>query len=243
MRNPSSCREMRTTAEADGASGAQSMLSARFQVDHCSNLSFRPSARVKLLGGTRQGQHPKLQAVLDVKSADAGLARARVTLPKVERLDRARLANVCGEALFTQRGCPKRSIVGNAVAWSPLIGRPLKGHVYLRSSGRGRPVLALSLDGEVFIEATAEIQVRKDHRIQLIFKNLPDIPLDGVKIVLQGGNKGLLTNHWDLCIRPVDVGLRFTSHNGSVKSQRIDSAGRCSGGARLPREHQHGTRR
>jgi len=243
LRNPSSCNEKRTTAEVDSFNSAQSMLSIRFQVGDCASLSFRPMARVKLLGGTRQGQHPKLQAVLDVDENDATLARARVILPEAESLNYDRLANVCRDTLFTQRSCPKRSIVGNAVAWSPLIERPLKGQVYLRSSGRGRPVLVLSLDGEVFIEATAELRLRRDHRTELVFTNLPDLPLEGVEMTLRGGKGGLLTNSRNLCVRPVHFGLRFTSHSGRIGSQRAYDARKCSGGRRVPRQHQHGTSR
>lgn len=230
IRNPSSCNEKRTIAEVDSADGAQSMLSTRFQVGDCTALGFRPRAQVKLLGGTRQDQHPKLQAVLDVDENDATLARARVILPKAESLSHDRLANVCADTLLAQRSCPKWSVVGSAVAWSPFVGRPFEGRIYLTSAGRGRPGLALSLEGEVLVEATAELRVRRDHRTELVFTNLPDLPLERIKMTLQGGKRGLLTNSRDLCIRPIHFGLRFTSHSGRIASRRAYDAGKCSGG-------------
>jgi hypothetical protein len=236
IRNPSNCSELKATADVKGANGGQSRLSARFQVDGCGSLRFRPRIQVKLLGGTSEGQHPKLKAVFNAERNDATLARTRITLPKTERLNFDRLAARCSESLFAQGRCPRRSAVGHATAWSPLFDRPFNGRVYLKSSGHGRPVLALSFEGEVFGEAVAELRVRRDRRVQLAFANLPDIPLDGVKLVLQGGKEGLLTNSRSLCSRPNPFGIRFTSHDGRLRSQRTYGVSKCSGGKQLRRK-------
>jgi hypothetical protein len=243
IRSPSSCNEMRATADIEGVNGAQATLANRFQLGDCARLGFQPRLQVGLTGGTKRGQHPQLKAVLNTKQNETAIARARLTFPRVELLDQGRLTDVCTKVLFAQSSCPRRSEVGYATVWSPFLGQPLKGPVSLRSSGNGLPDLVLSLEGPVFIEVIGKIRLTSDHRIQITFTNLPDIPLEGLTMTIHGGRGGLLINSRDLCIRAVHLGVRFTAHNGKVKSQRPSGANECTLRTRSSLRLPHGKSR
>ncbi|MDQ2630314.1 MAG: hypothetical protein M3Y75_04980, partial [Actinomycetota bacterium] len=110
-----------------------------FQAQGCRKLKFRPKLNVRLFGKTQRSKHPKLRAVLKARGKDANIRRAVVALPRALFLDQASLGTVCTRVQFAEDKCPKRSVYGRAKAFTPLLGKPLKGKVYLRSSNNTLP--------------------------------------------------------------------------------------------------------
>ena len=227
IHTPSGCGEKRATAEVEGADGGRSVLAHRFQVGECKRLPFRPSLRLGLTKGRRLGMHPKLRALLMLGKGDAAVARARITLPRAQLLNRSALTNACTETSFTERSCPRRSLIGRATVRSPFFGEALRGLLYLRSSGEEMPDLVLDLAGPVPIEVVGELALTPDRRIQITFTNLPDLPLERLAVSMRGGGTGFLTNGEDLCGRTVRLGVRLTAHNGRVESRRLSAVRRC----------------
>jgi hypothetical protein len=62
-------------------------------------------------------------------------------------------------------------------------------------------------------------------------------------MTIHGGRGGLLINSRDLCIRAVHLGVRFTAHNGKVKSQRPSGANECTLRTRSSLRLPHGKSR
>jgi hypothetical protein len=77
-------------------------------------------------------------------------------LPKSEFIANAHIGNTCTRVQFnTGAGqgadCPANSLLGKAIAYSPLIEKPLEGRVYLRSNGGKRelPDIVAALKGQI----------------------------------------------------------------------------------------------
>lgn len=224
VRNPTNCDEMKVTTEIEGANGAQAAPVNRFHVGGCAPLNFRPKIHVELKGGMRRGQHPQLRAALNSEQDQTAMSKARITLPSAEIVNPDRLADACSKGLSTQHRCPKNSLVGRATVRSPFLAQPLKGPVYLRSSGLGLPDVVISLGGEVSLELLGELDLTTDHRVQVTFSGIPDISLDSFVINM----RGLLTNDQDLCLSPLRFAVRLTAQSGMTRSQRLPGGNYCA---------------
>lgn len=184
-----------------------------FQATGCRKLKFRPKLNVRLFGKTARAKHPKLRAVLKARWKDANIRKASVALPHALFLDQASLAKVCTRVQFAAGNCPKRSIYGHARAFTPLLGKPLKGPVYLRSSNNTLPDLVAHLKGQVTIDLVGRIDSFRGG-IRTTFGHVPDVPVKKFVMTLPGGRKGLLVNSTNLCAKPVKAIIRIKAQSG-----------------------------
>ncbi|HEX7278164.1 MAG TPA: hypothetical protein VF255_00945 [Solirubrobacterales bacterium] len=184
-----------------------------FKATGCRKLEFRPKLNVRLFGATVRNKHPKVRAVLKARGKDANIRRASVALPRALFLDQASLATVCTRVQFAADKCPKRSIYGKARAFTPLLGKPLEGPVYLRSSDNTLPDLVAHLEGQVTVDLVGRIDSFRGG-IRTTFGRVPDVPVSKFVMILPGGKKGLLVNSTNLCAKPVKAIIRLRGQNG-----------------------------
>jgi hypothetical protein len=195
--------------------GAYSTFAVKqpFKATGCRKLKFRPKLKVRLFGATVRNKHPKLRAVLKARGKDANIRRASVALPHALFLDQASLATVCTRVQFAAEKCPKRSIYGRARAFTPLLGKPLEGPVYLRSSDNPLPDMVAHLEGQVTVDLVGRIDSFRGG-IRTTFGRVPDVPVNKFVVTLPGGKKGLLVNSTNLCANPVKAIIRLRGQNG-----------------------------
>lgn len=218
--NPTSCAPLAVGATARSAGGGLFAPSERFQVGSCTRLGFKPGLDLRLAGPTRRGGHPALRATLTMPKADANIARAEVALPHSEFLDQAHIGTVCTRVQFAARSCPPRSVYGQAMARTPLLDRPLRGPVYLRSSSHRLPDLVADLHGQIDIVLDGRIDSVRGG-IRTTFAAVPDAPVSKFVLTMSGGSKGLLENSTDLC-----GGLRRARVSFRAQSGRVETLGR-----------------
>jgi hypothetical protein len=194
----------------------------------CRKLKFRPKLNVRLFGKTQRAKHPKLRAVLKARGQDANIRKASVALPHALFLDQASLATVCTRVQFAADNCPKRSIYGKARAFTPLLGKPLEGPVYLRSSNNTLPDMVAHLEGQVDIDLVGRIDSFKGG-IRTTFGRVPDVPVTKFVMTLPGGKKGLLVNSTNLCAKPVRAIIRLKAQNGKKLNKKPKLRTPCKG--------------
>ena len=188
-------------------------VSAPFKATGCKKLKFHPRLNLRLFGATHRAQHPRLRAVLKARPGDANIAVASVALPHALFLNQASLAKICTRPQFAAHECPTKSVYGHAKAFSPLIGKPLEGPVYLRSSDNPLPDLVARLKGQVEIVLDGKIDSFKGG-IRTTFQHVPDLPVSKFVMTLPGGKRGLLSASTNLCAKPVKGIIRFKGQNG-----------------------------
>lgn len=193
-------------------------VSSPAQGDGCKALKFKPKMHLRLFGQTHRAQHPKLKATLTTKKGQANTALASVALPHAIFLDQSSLGTVCTRPQFAAEQCPKRSVYGHALAYSPLLAKPLKGPVVLRSSNNTLPDMVAHLKGQVDIDLDGRIDSFKGG-IRTTFARIPDLPVSKFVLVLPGGKHGLLQASTNLCAKPVKGIIRLVGQN-SRKSHR-----------------------
>jgi hypothetical protein len=225
--NPTGCLPSGTLAEIWGggsdpfsaADDAPVSLLAPFQGASCASLAFKPRLNLRLKGGTKRGQHPKLRGTFMPRPGNANLAGLVLRLPHSAFLEQAHIRTICTRVRYAANTCPKGAIYGRAVAYTPLLDEPLKGPVYLRSSSNPLPDLVASLRGLVDIEVVGRIDSVKGG-IRATFSELPDAPVSKVVIEMQGGKKGLIVNSRSLCAHKSVANARLTGQNGRMQRSK-----------------------
>jgi hypothetical protein len=234
--NGTNCRKEATAGviNGGGANPLDPSAYSAFKVSEpakgtgCRKLKFRPKLNVRLFGKTQRAKHPKLRAVLKARGKDANIRKASVALPHALFLDQASLATVCTRVQFAEEKCPKRSVYGKARAFTPLLGKPLEGPVYLRSSNNTLPDMVAHLEGQVDIDLVGRIDSFKGG-IRTTFGRVPDVPVSKFVVTLPGGKKGLLVNSTNLCAKPVKAIIRMKAQNGKKLNRKPKLRTPCKG--------------
>jgi hypothetical protein len=217
--NPTDCRELAVSADVTSARGTVAHPQARFQVDGCKGLKFKPTLSLKLRGGTRRAAYPALTAVLKARKGDANIAFTSVALPHSEFLAQEHIGTICTRVQFAADNCPRGSVYGKAKAFTPLLGKPLSGAVYLRSSDNPLPDLVAKLGGELEIDLDGRID-SKHGGIRATFESVPDAPVSKFVLQMKGGKKGLLTNSTDICLGKHRATVQMRAQNGRQLGMR-----------------------
>ena len=249
--NPTNCEALSTTGALRGG-GADPLnpaafsafpVSAPFKAHGCEKLGFKPKLFLRLFGAMRRAKNPKLRAVYIPSrplKGDANTARAAVTLPRSLFLDQGSISKVCTRPQYEARDCPKNSRYGHARAFTPLLDKPLKGPVYLRSSDNDLPDLVASLRGQVDVDLVGRIDSVAG-RIRNTFDATPDVPVSKFVLTIRGGKKGLLTNSRNQCpkklrgkkrAKPLRAIARIKGQNGKKANQRPKLRRPCDKGKR-----------
>lgn len=218
--NPTDCRPTAIVAAVKGARGATARPRDRFQVGRCKRLRFGPKLSLRLRGGTERSDYPALTATLETKKHEANIDHVSVALPPSEFLAQEHLRTICTRVRFAAHKCPKRSIYGYAEARTPLLSKPLKGPVYLRSSDHLLPDLVAALRGQIEIDLVGRIGSAKNGGMRTTFAQVPDAPVSTFVLHMKGGARGLLVNSVDICRRGGRAKVQISAQNGRRMSSR-----------------------
>jgi hypothetical protein len=219
IRNPTSCEPTAITGIAATGLGRSAPVSEPFQVGGCSSLAFKPRLALSVLAGAGRGGHPALRAVLRGGSHEAAIADATIDAPAGELLDLRHLGAMCARGLPPER-CPAASRLGRARVWSPLLGEPLVGSIYLRAPGGRLPGLLVDLRGGGLHFMLGGRVTAVPGRLRIRLSDLPDLPLTKAVFTLAGGRRGLLVNSEALCGRQHRARASLQGHNGALRSLR-----------------------
>jgi len=223
MRNPTSCGEKTTTADAvsydeTAASGSDSFTSV-----NCAALPFSPSftGNIGSPGHTAAFTKPPQTTVISQDDGEAGLRTANVLLPPGVGGDNDQLGMTCSLANFEAHTCPASTIVGEATAESPLQEEALSGPMALVTNPEGGlPLLGLDLEGALALQLFGNLSilpVDSGFETRVIFDDLPDIPIARFELVLLEDKLNLLAR--DICTPPdLFYDTTFTSHGEVIQT-------------------------
>ena len=221
--NPTSCERfsVASTLSGSGASfsspadDTSALATAPYQAFDCGSLGFAPKLRLRLRGGTERGDYPALRAEVRPRPGDANIGAAVVTLPASEFLAQNHIETICTRAQFAREACPPGSVYGHARAFTPLLGEPLEGNVYLRASDNALPDLVAALRGGgngIAIDVVGRVD-SSHGGLRGSFEVLPDAPVSKFVMSLWGGKRGLLVNSEDVCAGARSARARMVGQN------------------------------
>ncbi len=234
MFNPTNCNPMTIAASATSIKGAVANLTDRFQAADCASLAFKPAFKVSTSAKTSKANGASLNVKLippaegpqtnaGSSRTEANLAQVKVELPKALPSRLTTLQKACIEAQFATNpaGCPPESIVGAAVAHTPLLDNPLTGPAYFVShGGKAFPQLILVLQGEgITIDLAGDTFISKAGITSSTFATIPDVPVSSFELNLPQGKYSALTANTNLCAQKLVMPTTFTAQNGTQTHQ------------------------
>jgi hypothetical protein len=215
LRNPTSCKSARITFNGrswtnETANGA----APPFAPTNCGALPFSPELTA-VAAPAGAGMPIGLTTTISQTIEEAGLARADVILPNGIIGNPTLLANTCPQSAFKSGNCPASSLVGQAVASSPLQAQPLSGPVNLvEPPTAGLPSLGVTLGGALSLKLLGTLALRSDGRAVTTFTGLPDIPISAFMLGFPTP-PGFVLAGVDLCSGPqLFVDGAFAAHSG-----------------------------
>jgi hypothetical protein len=245
--NPTSCDPFTLSSTLTGSAApftnpidAAATPTVGFQAFNCAALAFAPRFALALKGPTKRGGYPRLKATYTPRPGNANTASAAVTLPPSEFLAQNHIGTVCTRPQLAADACPAASVYGQAKAITPLLGVPLEGPVYLRSSNTTLPDLVAVLRGQG-IRIVLEGRIDSvGGGIRAVFKGLPDAPVSKFVMTIFGGKKrGLLVNAANLCAAPQLAEARFGGQNNSGQVSHPQLSARCGKHSSHPKHRRH----
>jgi hypothetical protein len=221
MLNPSNCSAAAIAGSVYGgganptnpAAWSSYAVSVPFQASGCKGLGFKPKLHVRLQGPTKRAKFPQIRAILEAGSGQANIARTALTLPHYLLLEQGHIKTVCIRPALAAHECPKASQYGYAEAITPLLGKPLRGPVYLVPSPHKLPDLVADLRGQVEIQLHGVINSAHGG-LKTVFSEVPDVPVKKFILNMQGGKKSLLVNSTNTCKTPQTAVLNIKGQNG-----------------------------
>lgn len=217
--NPTSCDPKSFAGTATSTLGLVAPLSERFQVGGCKSLPYKPKLHLRLFGPVHRGGHPRFRAVFEAKPGEANTARASLTLPHSEFIDQAHFRTICTRVQYAANQCPAGSIYGHVKAITPLLGYPLQGPIYLRSSSHELPDVVAALRGPASQPVALDLVGRVDSvngGLRTRIETVPDAPVTKAIITLQGAKKGLFQNSTNICKGTFRATLKLKAQNGKT---------------------------
>jgi hypothetical protein len=200
--NPSSCEPTQVIASLTSLGGLGANASSRFQAAGCASLPFKPSFTVSSLASTSKANGAALDVKVAQRPGEADIHKVDVQLPLQLPSRLTTLQQACLQAQFDAdpARCPSGSVVGMAVAHTPLLNVPLTGPAILVSHGGAAfPDLVLVLQGEgVRIDLTGNTDIK--HGITFSrFETVPDAPISSFELTLPEGPHSALAAYGGLC--------------------------------------------
>lgn len=215
---PSVCSKPTSYLEVETANGerASTPTVPPVSVDKCENVPFKPTTVVKPEpaqydspdGATTEVKVPQNEKGNQINTAD--IKDAKVLLPEGVTLNpsAAHGLEACtqaqlGKGTDSSFGCPAASKIGTVTIETDLPPGSLTGNVYLgKTNGSGlitKPPYLIFLDAEsnlgvkVKLEGEA-VPSEGSGRLEVTFKNNPQLPFSDLILTLNGGNRAPLAN-------------------------------------------------
>ncbi len=257
--NPTSCAPMALTGTVTSTQGTTANVSSRFQAGGCRELPFKPSFTVSTQAATSKKNGASLDVKLGYpKGAQANIHSVAVTLPKQLPSRLTTIQQACPEATFAANpaSCPAGSVIGTAVAKTPVLASPVTGPAYLVSHGGAAfPDLVLILQGEgVMLELVGSISIKKGVTSSA-FNSVPDAPISSFELKLpEGPHSGLAAvlpakSKGSLCGTSLTMPTTIAGQNGAVLKQStkiaVSGCTKAKKKAKAKKKHAqgaHGTR-
>jgi hypothetical protein len=220
---PTSCAGVQTTT-LTATSYADETVSANAVTPTgatgCDTLAFSPKLSAVADGNTTEAGGAGLKVTLEQPLEQANVKSVSVQLPKELTARGTTVANACLEATFKAdpNGCAGAQI-GTVAAASPLQLVPLSGPVYLVAHPTGLPTIEALLQAPgINIDLSGTIKFTATG-INSTFETVPDLPITSFVLDLPTGPHSALSATKGVCSGPLVTSTTIIGQNGARLDQ------------------------
>jgi uncharacterized repeat protein (TIGR01451 family) len=217
--NPTNCDAHQITATIASAQGATANVSSPFAAGGCRNLPFSPRlTALTRSNGEFAGHGASLHVAITTPPGQANMRSLKVDLPQRLPARLETIQHACPESTFnaSPAACPKASVVGQALAATPILATLMAGPAILVSHGAAFPNLVLVLQGQgVRIDLTGALYVNEQNVTSVTFRTIPDVPIRRLDLILPEGSRSILAASASLCKTNLRMSSVITAQNGA----------------------------
>lgn len=231
--NPTSCNPRPISSTLTSVTGQKASTSTLLSAKNCNELAFKPHFAAATSARTSRARGASLHVKLTVPikaGVDSNIRRVKVELPKQLPSELATLQHACTAAQFNANpaGCPARSIVGHAIAHTPILPEALKGPaIFVSHGGEEFPSLIIVLQGYGFtIDLVGSTHISEKTGVtSSTFKSIPDEPVGSFQLTLpEGKHPALAAPGGKLCDTQLKMPTTIVAQNGRQIKQRTPIA-------------------
>jgi hypothetical protein len=222
--NPTNCTAMNITGAVNGEQGSVQPFNEPFQVQGCDKLPFHPELTAETDSRYSRTEGTELRVVVKAHPGEANVRYTKIIFPEQLPSRLTTLQKACLAATFEANpaSCPPGSVIGTAVAHTPVLNVPLQGPVYLVARGSEFPDAEFVLQGEG-ITVVLDGKTAIHHGVtSSTFETVPDAPFETFEVNLPKKSNSAFTGFENLCAPTTTVfkKVTITKKVGSGKKKK-----------------------
>ncbi|HEX4437845.1 MAG TPA: hypothetical protein VH061_13725 [Solirubrobacteraceae bacterium] len=234
--NPTSCGNLETTATltgyGPGGSVGVSNVSSPYHASNCAALPFKPTIAVNVESDVSRLDGTGMKIVVKSGKGQANIHLTKLVFPNTVPSRLTTIQKACPVQTFEKNPatCPEGSVIGSAIARTPVLKSPLTGPAYLVShANESFPDAVFVLQGEgikLILDGKTNI---KNGVTSSTFASIPDAPVESFEVTLPRGPHSAFSGFGNLCEKPIEVPTTFGGQNGAlIEGKTLVTVEKCA---------------
>lgn len=227
--NPTSCAPLAANSTFTSDLGGDALVPSTFQVSGCERLAFEPTLAFRLSGQMGDLQKPTLDVNVSLPPGGSNIRSTAVTMPDGLAADLKQVPRACKQPDWDAGTCPATAVIGTVEGRLAITDEVLAGSLYMvKIDGRTLPSIGIRFTGRFASKILGGIAIdQASGRLVTTFTDLPDVPITGLALHIDGGPSAPLYSTAALCAQTPTVVGRFTGQSGAQVTRTLTVP--CSG--------------